>query len=407
MNIPVTLRTISRFLELSLGVTAWKQAGQTKWALRSNPSSGNLHPTEGFLLLPFSEDFDSGLYHYCPKDHGLEMRTKYDPNSFESLLSPFPKSSFLFGLSSIHWREAWKYGERAYRYCNHDVGHAIASIRIAAATLGWNIMMLDDMKQSDLALLLGTSRSHEFPADEIDHPESLMVVWPNHRSDHRDDQGEGKEDFEQTSSPFERIPSAIPSHIVSQLISGARWFGEANRLSTAHGDHWEIIDQVAADTWKSTDQQISLKHISSLNTITTTVSPARDQTPNSGSDLLSVEIIRQRRSAVAFDPETSILSSESFFQLLSRVFPRQAPLAQETFPSDMSSSNTGEAHMPTVALLTLFRILYRRKRSRKRSRRVHLHVSMGYVAIRSNNPSRDICSQSDRTRSWSLLSIPE
>jgi len=21
------------------------------------------------------------------------------------------------GLSSIHWREAWKYGERAYRYC--------------------------------------------------------------------------------------------------------------------------------------------------------------------------------------------------------------------------------------------------------------------------------------------------
>ena len=27
-------------------------------------------------------------------------------------------------LTSITWREAWKYGERAFRYCNHDVGHA-------------------------------------------------------------------------------------------------------------------------------------------------------------------------------------------------------------------------------------------------------------------------------------------
>ena len=35
-------------------------------------------------------------------------------------------------LSSIHWREAWKYGERAYRYCQHDAGHAIAATRYAA-----------------------------------------------------------------------------------------------------------------------------------------------------------------------------------------------------------------------------------------------------------------------------------
>jgi nitroreductase len=27
------------------------------------------------------------------------------------------------GLSSIFWCESWKYGERGFRYCNHDIGH--------------------------------------------------------------------------------------------------------------------------------------------------------------------------------------------------------------------------------------------------------------------------------------------
>jgi SagB-type dehydrogenase family enzyme len=309
-NIPVNFQTISRFLELSLGITAWKQAGQSKWALRSNPSSGNLHPTEGFILLPSSHDFESGLYHYCPKDHGLEMRAKYDADSFQRLISPFPRSSFLMGLTSIHWREAWKYGERAYRYCNHDLGHAIASIRIAAATLGWNIMLLEEMNQTDLGLLFGTSRSNEFPENEKDHPESLLVVWPLAEVEERS-----------LSNPLEGslIPSTIPSQTLNQLFSGATWFGEANRLSTAHGDHWEIIDQVASDAWKSTESHVSCHH-SSMNPQKT--SPSKRNLMRGG-DLSSVEIIRQRRSAVSFDPETSVISSESFFQLLSRIFPRK------------------------------------------------------------------------------------
>jgi hypothetical protein len=34
----------------SLALSAWKQSEQSRWALRVNPSSGNLHPTEGHLL---------------------------------------------------------------------------------------------------------------------------------------------------------------------------------------------------------------------------------------------------------------------------------------------------------------------------------------------------------------------
>ena len=79
-----------------------------------------------------------GLYHYAPREHGLERRARLQRELFKALIAAScPAQAFLVGFSSIHWREAWKYGERAFRYCQHDAGHAIGALRIAAATLGW------------------------------------------------------------------------------------------------------------------------------------------------------------------------------------------------------------------------------------------------------------------------------
>ena len=75
---PVTVRSLSRFFEYSLAISAWKQAGEVRWALRTNPSSGNLHPTEGYLLIdgvPHLSPFP-GVYHYASKEHGLELRAE-------------------------------------------------------------------------------------------------------------------------------------------------------------------------------------------------------------------------------------------------------------------------------------------------------------------------------------------
>ena len=121
---PLTLRSLSRLFEYALALSAWKQAGGTRWALRSNPSSGNLHPTEGYLLIGALAGLADapGLYHYAPREHGLERRASGSAEWFASLMREFPPQAFLVGLSSIHWREAWKYGERAFRYCQHDAG---------------------------------------------------------------------------------------------------------------------------------------------------------------------------------------------------------------------------------------------------------------------------------------------
>ena len=64
-------------------------------------------------------------------------------------------AGFNVGLTSITWREAWKYGERAFRYCQHDVGHALAALRFAAAALGWRLQLLQEWDDAMLARLLG------------------------------------------------------------------------------------------------------------------------------------------------------------------------------------------------------------------------------------------------------------
>jgi SagB-type dehydrogenase family enzyme len=309
---PVTVRAISRFLEFALGLSAWKRAGQSEWALRNNPSSGNLHPTEGYILLPAIEGLDltPGLYHYAPKEHGLEYRAEMDAAALCRVLQPFPVNAFLLGLTSVHWREAWKYGERAFRYCHHDVGHAIGSVRIAAATLGWKAVLLDGCSQETVAQLLGTNRGEDYREAEDEHPDGVMIVGP----------------FGEVMEPAARMmPLYLDS--VEELV-GTTWRGRANRLSAEHGFHWDIIDTAAKAAWKTQAERISIE----LDVASASAPSVVDGFP--APHLRAGQVIRQRRSAVAFDGKTSI-SSDAFFAMLARVMPESGrPQLDRPMPWD-------------------------------------------------------------------------
>lgn len=312
----VTLRSLSRFFEFSLGLSAWKKSGESEWALRSNPSSGNLHPTEGYVVVPHTHGLDlrPGLYHYAPREHALEWRAEFPAEQVAGLLAPFPPGTFLFGLTSIHWREAWKYGERAFRYCNHDVGHAIGSGRLAAATLGWNMALLDGLEQNTIALLLGTSRVDDFPDVETEHPDCLAAVWP-----HEFMRNQGTD-----------MPLFLDTAVVKDLAASA-WHGKANRLSREHAVHWEAIDRAVEASWKVTSERtvISLPAAAAVD-------PLQDMHHGT---MTAGQIIRQRRSAVSFDGRTSITAA-TFFRMLERVMPRadrtqfDRPVPWDVWPYD-------------------------------------------------------------------------
>src|SRR5256885_2231744 len=109
-SVPVSVRALSRLLEYALALSAWKQAGGTRWALRVNPSSGNLHPTEGYVLIGGIAELGEtpGLFHYAPAGHGLGRRADCPPGRFQGLMGGLPPPGFPGGLSSGSWREGGK-----------------------------------------------------------------------------------------------------------------------------------------------------------------------------------------------------------------------------------------------------------------------------------------------------------
>ena len=331
---PVNVRSLSRFFEFALALSAWKKGGEMQWALRSNPSSGNLHPTEGYAAFPQIDGLDlpPGLYHYAPKEHGLEFRAEFSAEQVALLLAPFPPGAFILGLTSVHWREAWKYGERAFRYCNHDVGHAIGSARIAAATLGWNMALLDGVEQNTIALLLGTDRVDDFAAVEPEHPDCLAIVWPL-----GDARGKGLGVRRQEAVTREvsfvkfdaaKVPLSLDPVVVKNL-AGELWQGKANRLSQDHGVHWDIIDEVAEASWKTQAETVTVSLESALYQTTPHPSPLTPHAPLAG------QIIRQRRSAVSFDGKTAITAA-TFFHMMQLVMPRSdRPQLDRPMPWDV------------------------------------------------------------------------
>jgi SagB-type dehydrogenase family enzyme len=281
----LTLASLSEFLECSLGLSAWKEFQGSRWALRCNPSSGNLHPTEGYVIADSVEGLGDGarVYHYAPKEHALERRTSLPPDAWESMTQDFPDDVFFLGLTSVHWREAWKYGERAYRYCQHDVGHALAACSFTAAMLGWTAVHLDGVGDADVASLLGLNRDADFTEAEREAPDLILAVF---------------------STALNTVPRSL-----SAVPPPEAWEGSANRLSAEQVD-WDIIDQVHHACAKSTEDRAEW------------VSPILNDamglpTPRPVS---ARAIIQQRRSAVALDGQTSI-SRDDFYRMLARTLP--------------------------------------------------------------------------------------
>ncbi len=272
------VESIATLFELSLGLSAWKSYGANRWALRCNPSSGNLHPTEGYLLCAALPGIPAGVHHYVSRDHLLEHRAAVDDPRWSAA---FGGEGVLIGLTSIHWREAWKYGMRAWRYCQHDCGHAIAAVSYAAAALGWQARMID-VTDDTIAQWLGLDRAEDFAEAEDEVGEVLLWV-----------------------GSVDPLPGPLPRE--REIFS---WNGRANRLSEGHVE-WPDIDAIARATRKvdvGDEGRVSVN-----GNIPAIADPSLD--------LTFARIARQRRSAVDFDGVTSI-TAEAFFGMLECLLPR-------------------------------------------------------------------------------------
>lgn len=266
-----------------------------------NPSSGNLHPTEAYIIAPSIESLSDTPFvaHYAPKEHSLELRAQIPSGFFTKL---FPSHSFLVGLSSIFWREAWKYGERAFRYCNHDVGHAIGAVAMAAAGLGWDVKVLDSLGCEELKCLMGLHVFPEFeipskavkgkiPEIEFEHPDCVLLVFPSGRSD------------------FDVDYKELSSELLG--FKKLEWKGKPNSLSKEHVC-WDIIYRTA---------EVVKKPLTLGDRFL--VEPFQRSglySEASYKGFSARQVVRKRRSAVDMDGVTT-MERDTFYQILAHCLP--------------------------------------------------------------------------------------
>ncbi|MDO8311495.1 MAG: hypothetical protein Q7T25_06120 [Sideroxyarcus sp.] len=267
-SLPLNTANLGSLLRLCVGLTAWKEYAGSRWSLRAHPSSGNLHPTETWLIASGVAGLEDGLYHYHNLHHALERR---------AWGSAAQTNGLWLGFSSIHWREAWKYGERAFRYCQLDLGHVLAAVCYAAALHGWRPRLLN-LDSARVAHCLGLDREADFSGVEGEEPEVIVAL--------------------------EAENGVLPTNW--QL-----WAGKPALLDPRPLYQWPIIEEAAVATRGAPP-------------LTDPVATA-DCAHKHETDIRAAQVILKRRSAQAFDGQT-VMKNTVFKQMLASLLPGGSPV---------------------------------------------------------------------------------
>ncbi|MBU4024699.1 nitroreductase family protein, partial [bacterium] len=267
---PLLINSISQFMQFSMGLAAIKSDGQNEWALRCNASSGNLHPSEAYLILPPLNGIceQTSISHYAPKNHSLEILKSYDCSIWKTL----PEGSFFVALSSILYREIWKYGERAFRYTQLDAGHAAQALHISAKTLGWKYQHINAINDEDLSKLFGFDDTLRFNENEHEIADMLLLITPD--------------DYHEEVN-------------FSELLNSEKFNSIANAIASNY-QKWPLITEVEKAAFS----------VPTLRKTANEKSICREPSKE------AKEIILKRRSAQVMNAHNTHISYQSFFTMM-------------------------------------------------------------------------------------------
>jgi nitroreductase len=187
------------------------------------------------------------------------------------------------------WREAWKYGERAFRYCQLDTGHAVGALSYAAATLGWSLAEQKHITTDALAKLLGVSRSEDFPARR--HPETE------------------REEAELLLSVS--LNNTVAAN--QQPITPNNWQGIASTIDAHPIYRWPVIEEIAIAS-----RQTAANHNAAAMLPTSKANVTVENNPIS-----TASVILGRRSAQRFDA-SHVMPTQDFINMLDALLPKDS-----------------------------------------------------------------------------------
>ena len=220
---PLTAAAVGDVLRHALGLSAWKRFKPSRWALRVNPSSGNLHPTEAYVICGALAGLADrpAVYHYAPDRHALELRCVFDDAACGARVSaddgraarradvdPLARVVEVrrAGVPLLPARSRPRHRGRVHRR------RAVRMARDAAAR--WS--------HRAIAAVTGIDRDEDFVDAEREEPGCIMAV----------DRRATARVLAEHRGPARRRRRARP------------WSGRASQLSEDHVQ-WTFIDEVA------------------------------------------------------------------------------------------------------------------------------------------------------------------
>ena len=128
----ITLNDIAEILFFSYGITRKLRFSDEIFYFRAAAATGALYPIEIYLVAEGLKDLDNGVYHFDPGEFILSTLRKgnymYYLYEYTGKNNTLKNSNVAFILTSLAWRNAWKYRERSYRHWFWDAGTVIANM---------------------------------------------------------------------------------------------------------------------------------------------------------------------------------------------------------------------------------------------------------------------------------------
>lgn len=149
---------LSRLLFCSYGLTARMPSMGSTVYLRAAPSAGGLYPAEMYLISKGTPLLPPGLYNYQCRTHSLMHYWESDvwQNLKSACLgnSSLESTQLAIVITSVFYRSAWRYEDRAYRRIFLDTGHLIGNIELAGALTGYRPHLIGGFTDEDVNELL-------------------------------------------------------------------------------------------------------------------------------------------------------------------------------------------------------------------------------------------------------------
>jgi SagB-type dehydrogenase family enzyme len=156
---------LARIAFFTNGITKHLRIGGRAMTYRAAPTTGALYHTELYFVTGDLPGLSAGVYHHGAHDHALRQLRAGDFRQVVVEASggepAIARAPVILVVTSVFWRNAWKYAARAYRHAYWDTGTMLPNTLAIAAASEIPARLVLSFADEAIASLLGLDLDRE------------------------------------------------------------------------------------------------------------------------------------------------------------------------------------------------------------------------------------------------------